>query len=525
MFKKFLSAAALASLAVVWVLSAQSAAQKALDDAAKAMGVANVKTLTLMGEGGDGAVGQVLDPKSDYWRWYKDTNVIRSYDFDAKGFRTQRTRGEGNVPPGGGAGTTTPAPTADQNTVTMANAFNAQVDMAMTPIGFLKAAAEHSSSLTAKTEKKMTVVSFPMDVPGATPYKTMVNGYIDDKGMVQKVDTMINENFLGDIKWEATFSDWKDFGGVKFPTHIVQRQGGPKFFELMISDVKVNQPVDLTQQAKGGGKGGPGAAPGGGKGGGKGGDGKAPLPQIGDGKGKGGPGGPGAAKGGPAPVDSEDLGGGFWLVRGGYGSIICDFKDYAMLIEGPSGDARIDQILAEAKRLVPNKPIKYVINTHAHFDHSTGLRALVGENVTIITHEANKGYYEKVIANPHTLVPDKMQKGNPKAKVKVDYVGDKKVFTDGTHTVETYHLKGSTHSKNMLLVYLPKQKILIEADEFNVPNAVATVPPTPINSYQTNLLAEIERLKLDVDRIIPIHLPGDNRKVALAELKMAAGKP
>src|SRR5678815_4540270 len=182
MFKKFLAAAALATLAMVWVLSAQSAAQKALDNAAKAMGVANVKTLTLKGEGGDGSVGQALDPKSDFWRWYKDTNVIRSYDFDAKGFRTQRTRGEGNVPPGGGAGTTTPAPTADQNTVTMATAFNAQVDMAMTPIGFLKAAAEHSSTLTAKTEKKMTVVSFPMDVPGAAPYKTMVNGYIDDKG-------------------------------------------------------------------------------------------------------------------------------------------------------------------------------------------------------------------------------------------------------------------------------------------------------------------------------------------------------
>jgi len=61
--------------------------------------------------------------------------------------------------------------------------------------------------------------------------------------------------------------------------------------------------------------------------------------------------------------------------------------------------------------------------------------------------------------------------------------------------------------------------------EFNVPGQVATAPPAVINGYQTNLLAEVQRLKLDVDRIIPIHLPGDNRKVALAELKMAAGKP
>jgi hypothetical protein len=77
----------------------------------------------------------------------------------------------------------------------------------------------------------------------------------------------------------------------------------------------------------------------------------------------------------------------------------------------------------------------------------------------------------------------------------------------------------------MLMVYLPKQKVLLEGDEFNVPNQVATAPPAVVNAYQTNLLANVERLKLDVDRIIPVHLPGDNRKVALAELKMAAGKP
>lgn len=526
MFKKFMAAAALVTLALVWVVSAQSPAQQAINDSAKAMGVADVKTLTIMGEGGDGAVGQQLNPHSDFWRWYKNKDFVRSYDFDAKGFRTQRVRGEGNVPPGGGAGTTTPAPDQNQNTVTMANAFNAQVEMAMTPVGFLKAAAANNATLSTKTEKgkKYTVLSYPMDAgAGAAAYKTTVNGYINAQGMVEKVETTINENFMGDIKWEATFTDWKDFGGVKFPTHIVQRQGGPKLFEMTVSDVKVNQPVDLTQQAKGG-KGGPGGAPGGGKGGdGKGGDGKG-LPQLAEGKGKGGP-ADGKGKGGPAPVDSEDLGGGFWLVRGGYGAIVADFKDYIMIVEGPSGDARIDQILAEAKRLVPNKPVRYVINTHAHFDHSTGLRAMVAEGATIITHEGNKGYFEKLIANPHTLVPDKMQKTAPKAKVKVQYVGDKKVFTDGTHTIETYHLKGSTHNQFMLLVYLPKQKILLEADEFNVPGQVATAPPAVINGYQTNLLTQIERLKLDVERIIPVHLPGDNRKVALSELKMAAGRP
>ena len=138
-------------------------------------------------------------------------------------------------------------------------------------------------------------------------------------------------------------------------------------------------------------------------------------------------------------MESEDLGGGFWLVTGGYGAVIANFKDYIVVIEGPSGDARADQIISEAKRLVPNKPIKYVINTHAHFDHAQGLRDFVAQGATIITHQGNKGYYEKVLANPHTLVPDNLQKMNPKPKIKVEYVGDMKKITDGTQEIDLYH--------------------------------------------------------------------------------------
>jgi len=195
------------------------------------------------------------------------------------------------------------------------------------------------------------------------------------------------------------------------------------------------------------------------------------------------------------------------------------------VIEGPSGDMRADQIIGEAKRLVPGKPIKYVINTHTHFDHSQGLRDFVAEGATIITNQGNKGYFEKVLATPHTLVPDNLQKKNPKPKIKVEYAGDKKILTDGEHLIELHHLMNSTHDGNMLIVYLPKQKILIEADEFNVLNPTPTAPVASPNQYQINLLANIERLKLEVDRIIPIHLPNPaTRKVTLQELKFSAGK-
>src|SRR5690606_9181417 len=142
MLKKLSLVAALLTLSLVWVLSAQNAAQSVIENSMKAHGVSDVKTLTIYGEGADGFVGQVWDPKADFWRRYFNRDFIRGYDFEAKAFRTQRTRGEGNNPPGGGAGTTTPAPTQQQDQVAQAaNNFNNTVEMAMTPIGFLKFAA------------------------------------------------------------------------------------------------------------------------------------------------------------------------------------------------------------------------------------------------------------------------------------------------------------------------------------------------------------------------------------------------
>jgi glyoxylase-like metal-dependent hydrolase (beta-lactamase superfamily II) len=493
MVKKCMTAAALVAAGVLLtgLLRADASAdlKTAVDKSMKAMGAENLKTLVISGEGWDGCVGQPYNPNTAWWRKFSNKNYVRSIDFDARGWRLQRVRGEGENPPRGGCGA---GPIADtnQNQVTMAGAnanWNNQLEYIFLPEGFLRVAVEKNA--TVKSEKikgkPYTVLSFMGD------NKAPVNGYINELGYVEKVETTIDNNVLGDIVWDAVYSDWKDFGGLKFPTHIEQYQGTPKFFELTVSDVKPNAPVDLTPPAGRGGRGGAGGAGG---------------------------------RGGQPPASiSEDLGGGFWLITGGYAAIVGDYKDYIVVVEGPQNDMRATQIIAEAKRLVPNKPIRYVINTHAHFDHSGGLRAFVAEGATIITHQINKPYYEKIFKDPHTLVPDKLSQMSPQPKVKIETMTEKKVVTDGEHTIELFHVQGSTHNEGMIIAYLPKQKVLLEADEFNVGPANAPTPAS-INPYHTNLLANIERLKLDVDRIIPVHLPGDNRKVTMAELYTAAGK-
>ena len=79
------------------------------------------------------------------------------------------------------------------------------------------------------------------------------------------------------------------------------------------------------------------------------------------------------------------------------------------------------------------------------------------------------------------------------------------------------------HNDCMIMAYLPKEKILLEADAFNPPAQPITQTPTVISSYNQALKANIDRLKLNVTRIIPVHYPADNRIITMTEFVKAIG--
>ena len=122
-------------------------------------------------------------------------------------------------------------------------------------------------------------------------------------------------------------------------------------------------------------------------------------------------------------------------------------------------------VMAEAKKLVPNKPIKYLVNTHHHFDHAAGVRAYAAEGITIVTHEINRPYFERAAINSWNLAPDRLAKS--KKKPVFQAMGDNMVLTDGTRSVELYQVAGSPHHDGIIMAYLRKEKILIEADVYN----------------------------------------------------------
>jgi glyoxylase-like metal-dependent hydrolase (beta-lactamase superfamily II) len=197
-------------------------------------------------------------------------------------------------------------------------------------------------------------------------------------------------------------------------------------------------------------------------------------------------------------------------ITGGYVSLAVEFKDHVVVLEGGQSEARGIAVIAETKRVIPNKPIKYVVNSHAHFDHASGLAPFAADGITIITHKNNQAYLEKVLSAPRTLVGDNLAKSNKKPKV--ESAGDKRVLKDETHTVELYHIQNLQHSDGMLVAYLPKEKILFTAD-FNIP--AQGQPPAPAIA---TLVQNIERLKLDFEGHVLVHAPNPDRPMTRADL-------
>ena len=181
----------------------------------------------------------------------------------------------------------------------------------------------------------------------------------------------------------------------------------------------------------------------------------------------------------PVQAPSTKLADGVWHVTGGsHHSVVVEFDEYVAVVEGPLNEERSLAVLAEAKKLVPNKPVQYVLTTHHHFDHTGGLRTYVAEGATVVTHESNVPFFEKTLRAPATLVPD-MQAKNPKPPTLLG-VSDKYVITDGKQTVEVYTSAGDTHTNEYTLVYLPGPRILVEADTYSPGPPDAPPPRDPV---------------------------------------------
>ena len=333
-----------------------------------------------------------------------------------------------------------------------------QLHIWLTPHGFVKGALAASDVQMLSEDEGSVVISF-------TALGTCtVTGTIDENGLVTQVATQIPNAVLGDMDLVATYADYQAFDGVQFPTTIEIAQGGVPLWELNIASATPNAPVDL------------------------------PIPE-------------GISSGPTTPAQvqtaSAELADGVWHVTGGpHHSVVVEFDEYLVIVEAPLNEARSLAVLAEARRLAPDKPVRYVLTTHHHFDHAGGLRTYAAEGVTIVTHASNVAYFEQTLMAAATLSPD-LQAQARRAPM-LEGVSDTYEITDGHQTIQVYATNGDSHTGEYTLVYLPGPQILVEADAWSPgpPDAPppATPPPNAVDLYDT-----IESLELQVATIAPVH--------------------
>jgi glyoxylase-like metal-dependent hydrolase (beta-lactamase superfamily II) len=197
-----------------------------------------------------------------------------------------------------------------------------------------------------------------------------------------------------------------------------------------------------------------------------------------------------------------------WLIGGGtHNSVAIEFGDHITVIEAPLNVARSLAVIEEINKLVPGKPIRYIVNTHHHWDHLGGIRTYVHEGAAIITHGGNRHYYQEVLrAGPWLLEPDRYSLYPPEEWSEgyiFETVYEKYVLADETRRVELHNVQGLNHVVGMLMAYLPEEKMLIQADLYTP--AAAGVVPRPRNASNRTFYQNIQRLDLDVETIVPIH--------------------
>ena len=467
-------------------------AKTVIANAQKALG--DLKSITYSGSAKDVAFQQCGANSTDMMcRGTHDpmrpiNNYVRVIDLTA--LASRQTGATNNI---GAGGSTTLTPGTFFVGVTPQQADVSQpwansLDLYITPWGFLKGAAANNATATKRKVdgKNYTVLTWSPTVKAPSGKNYVINGYVNEQNIVDRVETWLGDNIMGDMHILATYTGWKDFGGVMAPSKIVQTRGGWPFFEVTVTAAKAN-PTDVASLVP---------APAGGRGGGGGGGGGAPAPLV---------------------VTSEKLGDGLYRLTtgpGSYDSVIVEFKDYIMMLEAGQSEARGLAYIAATKKLIPNKPIRYVMNTHPHSDHTGGLPALVAEGATIITQKNNEEFLEKALNTPRTLLNDTLAK-NPK-KAKIEAVAEKRVYSDGTRTVEMYHVAPVPHSNGLMIAYIPKEKILFQGD-FSLPN-----PGEPANDHIKALVPILEKLNLDFDRYINVHTSATPQ--TKADLWKAVGK-
>jgi glyoxylase-like metal-dependent hydrolase (beta-lactamase superfamily II) len=295
-----------------------------------------------------------------------------------------------------------------------------------------------------------------------SPDGTRISLYIDDATrLIAKQESLVHDALTGDALTETIFSAYRQLGKFKVPTEAAGKIAGVTTYKLNYSDISfdTNLPESVFRLEF---------------------DLNSPLPEA------------------PSEAPVNRLGENIYTVTvAGYRVLFAGFKDYIFVMEAPVGEVAAREAIARIKETIPGKPIKYIAVTHFHADHAGSTRTFIAEGATLVTTLGNRGYFEQMMKSRFTLASDSLSVNPQPLRIEM-LETEKRVFSDGTTTVAIYNTGANPHADDMLIAYLPKEKILYEADIFD---------SVSDNRYPAtrHLLKWLEKTKLAVEKIIPVH--------------------
>jgi glyoxylase-like metal-dependent hydrolase (beta-lactamase superfamily II) len=485
-----------------------------LKAAAAAIGVDALRCVTMAGTGYAGIVGQqqLADKNVDWPRGEPLANYRRTMNWSARSMKEEFDRKPGQNPAGwkwglgwlggtprqrqlhqtfvvngssawsiDGEGGTPVAATED-------DAERAQLELWLNPHGFLKAARLPGANPVAvwrwelgemgrdgptTIPERVTVVSIRM------LGKYRVDATINKENLLQRVHTWVADPVLGDLNYEHEFTNasYVDLGGgIRFPTSWHHHEGwddnyntqtvsaGHNGFGGTFKDVKANACDDPM-----------------------------PVPDS-------------VRQPPPAPrVDAQKLADGVYLLGGAsHNSVAVEFRDFIAVVEAPLNEARSLAVIDQVTRLIPKKPIRFLVNTHQHFDHIGGLRTYLHIGATIVTHAKNYDFYNRDVLNytPRTVQPDMVSLWPPTELTEgynIETIRENFTIADDTRRLHVYYVQPLQHVEGMLMVYLPRERLIVEAD------LVDTHLPLAPTAAGRALINQVRALRLDVAQVVPIH--------------------
>ena len=148
--------------------------------------------------------------------------------------------------------------------------------------------------------------------------------------------------------------------------------------------------------------------------------------------------------------------------------------------------------LLEAIRMVTDRPIRYLVHTHNHWDHSGGGQVFKNEGATIIAHVDAYNWMRNNV-HPDLLLPDE------------SWEGSRKDIRLGETTLELHHF-GPSHGLGMTVPVVSSERVGYIAD-LVTPNRLPFffLPDFTVTELERTL-AEI--MKLDIDKVVYTHIAG-----------------